>query len=248
MSFRDHFSRRAGDYARFRPTYPADLYQYLAGLTPGHKAALDCATGSGQAALALANHYDRVLATDASPEQIGRADRHEQVTYALAYAENVPSRDHVFDIVTVAAGLHWFNFEAFYPEVIRVTRPGGIIAAWSYYMFESEPDIEAVMDGYAHDVTGSHWPERMHLNQGKYRYLPFPFQRIETPDFYAEATWTMEQMLGFASTWSASQRFREETGMNPLDVIRKDLEQAWGDPTRPVPIRWPLHILVGRIA
>src|SRR6266852_6241589 len=54
MSFKDHFSKQAPDYAKFRPKYPPELFEYLGGIAPQQKMAWDCATGNGQAAVALA--------------------------------------------------------------------------------------------------------------------------------------------------------------------------------------------------
>jgi hypothetical protein len=70
MSFEDHFSQLAQGYAAYRPTYPNALFDYLASIAPDRQLAWDCGTGSGQAALALANHFQRVVATDASPDQL----------------------------------------------------------------------------------------------------------------------------------------------------------------------------------
>ena len=246
MSFRDHFSRRAAAYARYRPTYPDALYARLAELARGSGAALDCATGSGQAALALVRYFDRVLATDGSHDQLTRAGRHERVIYARAYAEHVPARDHTFDLVTVAAAAHWVDLDRFYAEVRRVVRPGGVVALWGYYMFQSEPAIDAVLDRYAHQVLAPHWPERMHFNQERYTTLPFPFERVALPKFQAEAHWTLEETRGYMATWSAVQRYQDAHGRESIEEIAADLERAWGG-NRRVHLRWPLHMLVGRV-
>jgi SAM-dependent methyltransferase len=247
MSFRDHFSARSDDYARYRPTYPVSLYEWLAGLVPDRELALDCATGSGQAALGLADHFDRVLGIDGSPEQLSRAAAHAQIGYAVAYVEAAPVRAHSIDLITVAAALHWFDHDRFYADARRVLRPGGVIAAWSYYMFESEPAIDAVMDRYANDILRDYWPEQMHLNQDRYANTPFPFPRIDAPDFFMEAEWGIEETVGFMTTWSAPQRYERERGTHPLDLVVDDLRAAWGDPRRRLHIRWPLHLLVGRV-
>lgn len=47
MSFKDHFSARASDYARYRPRYPEALFEFLAALAPARETAWDCGTGSG---------------------------------------------------------------------------------------------------------------------------------------------------------------------------------------------------------
>lgn len=71
MSFKDHFSAHSVEYARFRPRYPDELFRYLDAVAPARQSAWDCATGSGQAAVALATHFDRVVATDASAARLG---------------------------------------------------------------------------------------------------------------------------------------------------------------------------------
>ena len=47
--FHDHFSSVAEQYASFRPSYPAALFDYLTAMCPGRRLAWDCACGSGQA-------------------------------------------------------------------------------------------------------------------------------------------------------------------------------------------------------
>ena len=65
MQFKDHFSEHAADYAKFRPNYPAELFDHLASLPRARALAWDCATGNGQAALGLAQHFEKVVGTDA---------------------------------------------------------------------------------------------------------------------------------------------------------------------------------------
>jgi hypothetical protein len=76
MGFKDYFSGYADEYTRYRPTYPAKLFNWLAQRAPAHALAWDCATGNGQAALGLAAQFDAVIATDASSAQIVTAHAH----------------------------------------------------------------------------------------------------------------------------------------------------------------------------
>src|SRR5262249_7162330 len=105
--FKDHFSGHAADYRAFRPDYPPELFAFLASVAPGRDLAWDCGTGSGQAAVGLAEHFAKVFATDASAEQLKNAQPHPRVEYAVAPAEKCPLGDHVVDLVTVAQALHW---------------------------------------------------------------------------------------------------------------------------------------------
>jgi len=78
-TFRDRFAAAAPAYAAFRPRYPAALFAALADQAPGHHVAWDCATGSGQAAIGLAEHFAQVVATDASAAQLAAALAHPRV-------------------------------------------------------------------------------------------------------------------------------------------------------------------------
>ena len=120
MTFKDHFSGLAADYAQYRPRYPGALFDYLAKTTPAQKRAWDCACGSGQATLDLAERFEAVIATDASAKQIAAARPHPRVTYAVGRAEDSGLEDNSVDLITVAQSLHWFDLNLFYGEVRRV--------------------------------------------------------------------------------------------------------------------------------
>ena len=77
----------AKGYADFRPHYPAALFEYLATLVPRSATVWDCAAGSGQAPLDLAARFGKVIATDASAEQIASATPRANVEYRVALAE-----------------------------------------------------------------------------------------------------------------------------------------------------------------
>lgn len=104
-AFKDHFSAASDRYAAYRPDYPAALFVWLAGLRPrsgtsaARDTAWDCATGSGQAALGLAPHFRRVIASDASAEQIRHAAPHPGIEYRVAPAEACGLADRSVDLV-----------------------------------------------------------------------------------------------------------------------------------------------------
>src|SRR5258706_7811727 len=86
-TFHDHFSGVAKRYADFRPHYPAALFDYLATLVPQSSIVWDCACGNGQATLDLATRFGKVIATDASKEQIASATPHSKIECRNATAE-----------------------------------------------------------------------------------------------------------------------------------------------------------------
>ena len=245
--FEDHFSKHAGDYARFRPHYPEELYDHLASISPGRRLAWDCGTGNGQAALALAERFDRVIATDPSAEQIAQAVPHERIEYRVERAEAVTLDPRSVDLVTAATAVHWFDLEPFYESVRRVLVPGGILAVWTYHLPEVEPAIDRVLERYYRDVLAGYWPERIRYLDERYETLPFPFETLQPPDFFAQADWDLGRLGGFLDSWSGTRRYLEERGQHPLGVIWPELEGAWGAPDRQRIVRWPLHLKVGRI-
>src|SRR5438067_11976432 len=101
MTFKDHFSKQAADYAKFRPRYPRELFEYLGSVAPSRALAWDCATGNGQAAVELAEVFDRVIATYASEKQIANAQPHERLESCVASAEEDGFESVTSDLIMV---------------------------------------------------------------------------------------------------------------------------------------------------
>lgn len=248
MTFKDHFSDHAVDYARYRPDYPAALFEFLAMSVKQRDTAWDCGTGSGQAALGLTNYFDRIIATDPSAEQIQNAVRHEKVSYLVAPAEQteIPSRS--VDLITVAQALHWFDMEKFYQEARRVLKPDGMLAIWCYGLSRINPAVDKVVQHYYANIVGAYWPpERRYIDE-KYATLSFPFFEMPTPEFFMKAEWDLNEFIGYLHTWSATQRFQNKNEQNPLDIVRRLLVKTWGDPQTRHAVRWPVYLRIGRAA
>jgi SAM-dependent methyltransferase len=245
MTYEDHFSCLASAYAEYRPQYPGELYAYLAGLSPGKELAWDCGTGSGQAALGLVEHFQRVWATDASAGQLAHAHRHPRVFYqaSLAGHSGLPRRS--VDLVTAAEALHWFDLDAFYAEVQRVLKPDGVMAAWCYQLPHIEARIDALLLAYFQDVLGPYWAPGIRLVSERYQTIPFPFEEVEPPSFEMRSLWNLEALFGFLSSWSANKRFIEANGFHPLEQIQGELERSWGESGKIKPIIWPLCFRIG---
>lgn len=246
-SFKDHFSSHAARYARARPTYPDALFDWLAQAGSRRRLAWDAGCGNGQATVALARVFDRVVGTDPSAEQIAQAATASNVDYRVEAAESPTFADGSVDLVTVAQALHWFDLPRFYDAVRRVLAPEGVVAVWSYGLSQVTRDVDAVFLRLYDQWLGSYWPpERRHIENG-YADLDFPFARIEpVPAFEMECEWTLAQYLAYLGTWSATQRYVKATGVDPIERIAPEFATAWGDAaTRTV--RWPLVLRVGRV-
>jgi len=245
MSFQDHFSSQAKTYAAARPTYPKALFRALADRCARHALAWDAGAGNGQASVALADHFARVVATEPSEAQIAAATPHPRVEYVRA-AETAPLLpDASVDLVTVAQAVHWFDRSKFYAEVRRVLAPGGVVALWAYGLAGITPEIDAAVLRFYRGPIDRYWPpERSHIENG-YRSIEFPFTELEFPQATMELNWTLEQFLAYLRSWSAVEKFRKERGFDPLVELRAELSPRWGDDARR--ISWPLLGRIGRI-
>jgi SAM-dependent methyltransferase len=244
VGFKDHFSKQAADYAKFRPRYPREMFEYLGTIAPARQLAWDCATGNGQAAVELANVFDRVIATDASESQIAEAEPHERLEYPVAPTEQSGLQSGSFDLVMVAQALHWLNHDRFYREVRRVLIKNGVFAASAYNLLRTDRPIREIVRRYYYVIVGPYWPpERALIEQ--FPKIPFPFSERETPAYEIVAEWNFEHLVGYLQSWSSTQRFMAATNQNPLDQIANDLKKAWGDAKRKRRIVWPLTLRVG---
>jgi hypothetical protein len=245
--FQDHFSGHARDYASYRPRYPLELFTWLSTVAPARRVAWDVATGNGQAAVPLAEHFERVLATDGSVRQLASAEAHDRVFYAAALAERAPLADGSTDLTVVAQALHWFETSAFYDEVRRVSSPGAVFGAIVYTGFEIDPGIDRITHRFYDETVRAFWPpERRHVESG-YETLPFPFRRMPTPRFQLHTRWDLNDLLSYIRTWSALRRFIEARRTDPTGELAVELAEAWGDVATPRIVRWDLRILVGRV-
>ncbi len=243
----DHFSRQAEFYSSFRPEYPPELFRFLAALTPEREIVWDAATGSGQAAKGLVLHFDKVFATDISKSQLDNAFDHQKIEYKVESAECTSLKSETVDLVTCAQAVHWLNFSKFYDEVNRVTKEYGVIAVWCYDLLKIKHEIDFIIMQFYSVIVGEYWPpERRYIDE-KYETIPFPFDVIDTPDFEMTSTWTFQQLSGYLRSWSSVQRYIDDRGDNPVDLVIDDLEKAWGDIEEKREINWPLILKVGRV-
>lgn len=243
--FKDHFSGHAAAYAEARPAYPPELFAWLADEAPARERAWDCATGNGQAALALAAYFKRVVATDASAEQIANARAHPRIAYRVAPAESPGIEPASVDLVTVAQAVHWFDRPRFYAVAREALVSGGLIAVWSYGLFSIMPEIDALIARFYDGPIGPYWPPERRLVDEGYATLDIPFEEIAAPPFRMCESWTLTQVLAYLRTWSGLQRYIRAEDRDPLAALEPELERLWGKERRRE-VRWPFYMRVGR--
>ncbi len=242
----DRFSDQAARYARYRIDYPPELYAWLLPQVAGRERAWDCATGNGQVAGVLAEHFAAVEATDLSEQQLAQAAPHPRVHYQRGYAEHAPFPAAHFDLITVAQAVHWFDPAAYHREVRRVARPGAVLAEWGYNLLETDDAaLNAALRRFHTDVLGPYWDvNRWHVLD-EYARIPFPFAEVQHARFGVRRHWSAGWLLEYLRTWSAVSNYEKQHGQDAVALVADEIRQLWGAGERSV--TFPVFARAGRV-
>ena len=244
---RNWFDRGGEAYARFRPVYPDRLAKFLVSASPDKRLALDVGCGSGQLALLLAENFERVVGIDPSADQLAHAAQHERVEYRCAAAERLPLPDGSVSLVAAAQAAHWFDLPAFYEEVRRVCVPGGVLALISYGVPRLETGLNERFIHFYREEIGPFWPPERKLVDEGYAGIGFPFPEFSAPTMSIDLQWSLSELLGYISTWSAVRRAREEGRREILLNFAKEMEKLWGDDDERRSVEWPVNMRIGKL-
>ena len=241
---KDNFSSQAEDYSKYRPKYPAGVYEFIKSRLNGFEKAWDCGTGNGQVAVELSSFFTKVEATDISLNQLKNAKKRDNINYSLQRAESTSFPDQNFDLIITAQAIHWFSFESFYAEVKRCLKPQGLLAVLGYGLFSSNPETNRLIAHFYNDIIGPFWDEERKYLEEDYRTIPFPFQELETPEFNQVYTWTIDQLLGYLRTWSAVKHFENQKNEDPVAIIEEELTNAFGKKNQ---VTFPILFRLGKL-
>lgn len=240
----------ATEYTVVRPTYPAELFDWLAATAPTTGHAWDAGTGGGELAVQLAERFDRVTATDSNADMLASARVDPGVTYRQLTSESAAETftPGSVDVVTSGMAAHWFDLDVFYETSRAALAPGGLMALIGFYFFDVENGSEVengigdhITNWYLDKMTGYESPQLTLLRTG-YQDLAFPFEDIETPAFEMTADWNLGQLAAFLSNWIVIKRARE-AGVDVLAELIPELARLWPKSTDEVlQIRWPLFL------
>ncbi|MQL75570.1 hypothetical protein Taro_007957 [Colocasia esculenta] len=188
----------------------------------------------------VAEHYERVVATDISEAQLARATPHPRARYV-----HVPASIHEddlvallggegsIDLVTVSQAVHWFDLPGFYAVVDRVLRkPGGVIAVWGYRRMRVCPTFDAALHKFF-STTIPYWETHINYIKEEYRNLPFPFEGVgvgregEPASLEMKKEASFEGLLGVLQSWSAVNTARERGAELLGEEAVAELAAAW---------------------
>ena len=231
MEFKDHFSGHAKSYVKHRPTYPNEMYELIYMHVNQFNLALDCGTGNGQVAVELAKKFKKVIATDASSNQISNAIAHPKVEYRVRPSENSELENNSVDLLTVGQALHWFNFDAFFKEVERVLKPDGVFACWTYKYLTINEELDTVLEKFF-VLIDDYWPPERDYVMAEYKTIPFPkhFVPIDFPVMTIDRPMTADEALNYLRTWSSVKNYKHKhDGEDPLLKIQDEFYKTWNE-------------------
>lgn len=255
------FLEQGKQYSEGRPSYPPQLFDFIASKTPLRDLVWDAGTGSGQATVSLAEKYKQVVGTDTSPNQLRFAPDLPNVRYVCTPA-NMSISDleaHIgpessADLVTVAQALHWFDLPSFY-RIARwiLKKPDGVIAAWCYHLPEVSGPVDSVFEKY-YANSGPFWDPARKLVDDRYGTIDFPFEAVEGCEhngpfeFKAERSMEMEDYFTYLRSSSAYQTAKRR-GVELLGSdVMDDFRRAWNeDGQNQKIVSFPVFLRIGKV-
>ena len=122
----DKFSGKAAIYAKFRPSYPSEIVDYLYGLTRAEFVA-DIGAGTGIFTRCLMEKPWNVTAVEPNDDMLSVLKSTLGCRAVMAAAEETGLEGGKFGLVTAAQAFHWFDTERFAEECRRILIPNGIV-------------------------------------------------------------------------------------------------------------------------
>jgi SAM-dependent methyltransferase len=155
---RERFAGAASGYARFRPSYPPALVDWVlaeSGVRPADRVA-DIGCGTGILTRLLAQRGLAVVGIDPNEDMLAEARGAGGPTeYRRGEAAATGLGDASVELVTVAQAFHWFDADAALAEFHRVLGPGGHVATIWNLRGESPfmAEYDEVLRRFSHDYT-----------------------------------------------------------------------------------------------
>ncbi|WP_182348439.1 class I SAM-dependent methyltransferase [Tomitella gaofuii] len=200
-----------------------------------------------------------------------------RIEYACGAAERLPIADGAACLITAAQSAHWFDLPRFWDEVRRVAAPGAVVALATYgKLAVGRPDDDAQRDGavgrtdIADELTKSDrdrgtdsagarfqrfygeeiaefWPPERAMVENGYADVAFPFDECTTPAATIRRSWSLDDLLGYVGTWSATRNLHEQGRSDLIDRFVADITELWGSREIRRPVEWPVSMRVGRV-
>ena len=137
------FGAVAQAYERFRPGYPAELFDLVIAYAGRPvRTALEIGAGTGKATRLFAERGVAVTATEPDEAMLEVLRRHVPAAATTRAAfEDIEPGDR-YGLVYAAAALHWTNPQGRWPRVAALLEPGGVFASFGGPVQPADPAVE----------------------------------------------------------------------------------------------------------
>lgn len=213
-------------YSKFRPQPPAAIVEKIIDylkckLDPPFKLAVDLGCGSGQSTKILSPYFQNVIGLDISEAQIkyAREDRSApNIEYRVSDGGNLQFPESSVDLATFSQSLHWFDRKKVFDDINKILVPGGVIAAYGYWIPKPQFDNEEktrqihhlVIEYMYEEQLGQYWDKQRRLIENQYLDIQMPFEDCFRTNYFQESTCTLADYIGYISSWSAFHKLRDE--------------------------------------
>ena len=146
--FQPKFGHAAKEFQRFRPDYPAELYDRILRQVPKAQRlrAMDLGAGTGSVTGHLVAHFREVVAVEPDAGMGTKiAGQFPAVILRTVTAEECRQEPESVDLVTIANALHWMEAEPVFANVRAWLRPGGVLAVFERPLPRTTPAIDALI-------------------------------------------------------------------------------------------------------
>ena len=190
-------------YARFRPAYPASLFDTIYEHHTSHggrfESVHDAGCGGGIAASFLVAKFEHLFLSDPSAKAIASAKSNlenascssgSRVSFRQSPAEDISWLEPgSMDMVTIGAAIHWTNPELAVRAAATVLRPGGTLAIWYYNghpYFADNPAADRIFDeimerwGKQAKQPGSESEKSLFVSNTELDCVPLPEEFFES--------------------------------------------------------------------
>jgi SAM-dependent methyltransferase len=229
MNPQERFSDRAENYAKYRPSYPAEAIDcILAGLNRTNSViAADIGAGTGISSRLLADRGIKVIAIEPNKAMRQVAAAHPLVEWRDGSAEATSLPDDSIDLIACFQAFHWFNPEPTLPEFARILKHGGKIAlVWNDRDLEGEDEFT-----HQHDLiitkASNNSPIHSRLDGKIYSSINFLFPLVDRHIFYYQQAFTQDSLIGLAMSASYIPQQGKESKQLVKDLT--DLHQKYRD-------------------
>jgi ubiquinone/menaquinone biosynthesis C-methylase UbiE len=223
------FTGTAEFYVKYRPAYPskifADIVSYFS--LKGHGQLLDLGCGTGELAIPLSKHFDRVLALDPELEMLNqgklkaKANGISNINWQNGSSESLKSVKGVFKLITIGQAFHWMDRKRVLDDIYNLIESSGglFIAGAPNSMNMPQNSLTTRKDNLIKELlvkyigpgrrAGNSFYQPSKLNWEKDLFPNSKFSKFERRQYDTKVTRNVDQELGnlYSMSWARREYF-----------------------------------------